>query len=185
MNLTAFVYHMILKVHEILCEYVQKSYCWFLCFLDQLHKRALKSVTNSALQLSKDSCSFFSLRDLSPVKDFSNHIFPRDLPERLQSNSFLDGLLNVGSQVFVLEARQGPEAEIHEIKYEQLQKRQLGLLAGVMKIILLEFFARLILLGQLVQFILIDADVLGMSDHPVAGGPDQLTAIRKHIKERY
>ena len=49
MNLTAFVYHMILKVHEILCEYVQKSYCWFLCFLDQLHKGALKSISNSAL----------------------------------------------------------------------------------------------------------------------------------------
>ena len=49
MDLTAFVYHMILEVHEILCEDVQKSYCWFLCFLDQLYKGSLKSVSNSAL----------------------------------------------------------------------------------------------------------------------------------------
>ena len=119
------------------------------------------------------------------MKYFSNHVFPRDLPERLQSNSFLDGLLNVGSQVFILEVRQGPEAEIHEIKHKQLQKCQLGLLTGVMKIILLEFFARFVLLGQLLQFLLVDVDVLGLSNHPATGGPDQLAAVRKHIKERY
>ena len=54
-----------------------------------------------------------------------------------------------------------------------------------MKIILLEFFARLVLLGQLLQFLLVNADMLSLSDHPATGGPDQLAAVRKHIKERY
>jgi hypothetical protein len=82
----------------------------------------------------------------------------------------------MGGELFVLEVLDGPEAEVHGVEHEQLEKGNLGIFRGLVVDILVEGFV-FELLGELGQFVVVDADMFGVGSYPAAGASHQFALV--------
>jgi len=84
--------------------------------------------------------------------------------------------------LLILKVGHGPEAEVHEVKHEQLQESPLNLLAGFVKSILVEVFECRVFISKLEEFVFIDFDMLCLRVNPSACLSNQLATIWQHKK---